>query len=88
MKNIEINIEELVLEGFAPFDKFNVANALERELIRLMNVHGIPTSLTKDNTVSLINAGTFRINQTAGSDSLCGQIANSIYAGLNRLQSR
>jgi hypothetical protein len=84
MKNIEINIEELVLEGFALFDKSNVANSLERELTRLMNEHGIPASLTKDSTVSLINAGMFRTNETTGSDSLCGQIANSIYARLGK----
>lgn len=79
--NIEININELVLHGFSPADKFRIGQAVEQHLSLLFNQKDIPSSLQKNNDVHLMNAGDFRMsaNDTAG--SIGNQIAGTIYSG-------
>jgi hypothetical protein len=41
-REIEVYIEELVLHGFAPCERWQVGNALENELRGLLTTKGIP----------------------------------------------
>ena len=38
---VEVHIEELVLHGFAPGQRYRIAEALERELTRLLAERGL-----------------------------------------------
>ena len=78
---IEINIDELVLHGFSPADKFRIGLAVEQHLSLLFNQQGVPSSLQENNNVRLMNAGSFNMspNDTAG--SIGNQIAGTIYSG-------
>jgi len=39
---IEVHIEELILEGFAPGDRWRVGAAVQEELGRLFSRQGVP----------------------------------------------
>jgi hypothetical protein len=41
-REIEVNIEELVLHGVAPGDRWRIGDALERELRGLLAAKGVP----------------------------------------------
>ena len=45
MKRIELHIEELVLHGFAPADRYRIGDTVQRELTRLLAEQGMPASL-------------------------------------------
>jgi hypothetical protein len=78
---INISIDELILEGFAPSEKYRIGEAVQRELERLFleQAHApesISTSARDD-----VDAGTFTLTTTR-SDVIGAQIARSVYDGL------
>jgi len=46
-KNIELHIEELVLHGLSPGDRYRIGEAVEQELTRLLADQGVPESLER-----------------------------------------
>jgi hypothetical protein len=58
--SIELHIEELVLQGFAPGDRYCIANAVERELLRLFAEQRVPP-FTYDIEGAHIDAGAFNV---------------------------
>lgn len=40
--DVELQIGELVLRGFAPGDRHRIAAAMQREMTRLITAHGVP----------------------------------------------
>ena len=42
-REIDVHIEELVLHGFEPANRWLIADALERELHGLLTVKGVPS---------------------------------------------
>ncbi len=83
-RTIELHIEELVLHGFSPGDRYRIGEALQRELTRLFAEQGIPSSLTQGGTVALIDGGTFNLTQGARADAIGTQVAQSVYGGMKR----
>ena len=47
-ENVELHIEELVLRGFAPGDRYRIGEAVERELAHLFSEQGTPPSLAQE----------------------------------------
>jgi hypothetical protein len=41
-REIEVHIEELVLQGFVPGHRWRIGDALEHELLRLLEKKGLP----------------------------------------------
>jgi hypothetical protein len=84
---VEVHIEELFLHGSATGDRYEIAEAVERELSRLMS-EGEPMELRK-NPVSLkrIDAGAFHV-QAGSKARITGiRIAQAVYRSL-RQQTR
>ena len=81
---IELHIEELVLHGFAPGERYMIGNAVERELTRLLSENGIPTSLRSENAVDKIKGGTFDAAPNAKPPAIGRQIAQAVYQGLGQ----
>jgi len=81
-RNIEINIEELVLQGFDPGDRFVVGKALEQELTRLINEQDIPSGFSADREIPKVDAGTFRVSGDAKAGTIGIQTAKSVFNGL------
>ena len=82
--NLELEIEEIVLEGYSSADRRAVARAVERELARLFAVEGVPPSLFRGGEVPDIDAGGFEAASEAGAEKLGAQVARSVYGGLQK----
>jgi len=79
--NVEINIEELVLHGFAPGDRYEIGNSLELELVRLFTEEGVPGVMSENSNVDGLVAGTFNTSANAKAKSIGIQTAESVYRG-------
>ena len=83
-KNIELNIEELVLHGFAPGDRYRIGEAVEQELTRLLADQGVPESLAQGGEVANVDGGAFEVATGSRADVVGAQVAKAVYGGLRR----
>jgi len=80
--NIEIHIEELVLHGFAPGDRYRIAEAVEQELYRLFETKNASPLLLCGRDVPHQDAGAFTVQRGARAETMGAQIAQTLYRGL------
>jgi hypothetical protein len=83
-KNIELNIEELVLHGFAPGDRYSIGEAVEQELTRLLAERGVPHSLERGGEVANMDGGAFEIAPDSRAQVVGAQVAKAVYRGLRQ----
>jgi len=83
-KNIELHIEELVLRGFAPGDRYRIGEAVEHELTRLLADRGVPQSLTDGGEIASVDGGAFEVAPGARAEVVRAQVAKAVYGGLGR----
>ncbi len=81
--NVELHIEELVLDGFAHGQRYEIAEAIGRELERLF-AEPLPQSLTAGASVDRLDAGTLEIKPPARPEAVGAGIAQQIYGGMGR----
>lgn len=81
---VELRIEELVLDGFAPQDRYAIGDALERELMRLLAEEGTPAALSRSGEIERIDSGDFTARPGAAPASIGVQAAQAIYRGFRR----
>ncbi len=81
-QTIELHIEELILHGFSPHDRYHIGAAVEAELTRLFTEQGIPASLLNGIEIPSINAGTFNYQTNDNRKNTGNSIASSVYKGL------
>lgn len=80
--NIEVHIEELVLHGFAPGDRYRIGEAVERELARLIAEREIPNALSGDVHIPRLDGGSFQTGAD-GKPGVAGvEIARSVHNSL------
>jgi hypothetical protein len=77
--SIELRIEELVLQGFVPSDRYAIGDAVERELARLLGEHGAPISLRSETAADEIRGATFNTAHNAKVPVIGKQIAQAVY---------
>jgi len=77
---IEVTIDELVLHGFLPGERYAIAEALGQELTRLFSEHGVPPSLGHAGEIALLDAGSFARTPTA--TGIGAQAAQAVFGGL------
>jgi len=82
--NIELHIEELVLHGFAPKDRYAIGEAVQRELARLFAEQGVPPSVGRGYEAARLDGGSFHIAEGSKGDAIGAQVAQSVYGGLGR----
>lgn len=80
--NVEVMIEELVLHGFTPGDRYYIGDAIERELTRLLAEQGLPPHLAHRWDVAGIDAGAFEVSAEARTRGIGAQVAQAVYRGL------
>jgi hypothetical protein len=85
--SVSVHIDELVLHGFARGDLHRIADAVERELARLMGEGGAPVSQTSRLALKRIDAGAFRVKAGSKAQTTGTQIAQAVYRSL-RQQTR
>ena len=82
--SIKIHIEELVLHGFAPGDRHQIAAAVESELARLVSDRGLQRMRANSSTVGRINAGAFKLEAGAMPQAAGTEIARAVYRGVRQ----
>ena len=83
-KNIELNIDELVLHGFAPGDRYRIVEAVEQELTRLLADKGVPQSLERGGEIGHVDGGAFEVAQGSRAQVVGAQVAKAVYRGLRQ----
>lgn len=81
---VELYIEELVLHGFEPKDRYRIARAMEGELRRLFAEHGMPPSFLRNGEIDHLDSGAFEVAPKARAQPIGAQVAQTIYGGLSR----
>jgi hypothetical protein len=79
---IRLHIDELVLEGFAPGDRYAIADAVQSELTRLLGEMPETPFLPEARFLPTIDAGAFDVAPNARPASIGAQIAHAVYGGL------
>jgi len=83
-KNIELNIDELVLHGFAPGDRYRIGEAVEQELTRLLADRGVPQSLERGGEIANMDGGAIEVTTGSRAEAIGAQVARAVYGGLRR----
>jgi hypothetical protein len=81
-QNIELRIEELVLHGFSPTDRYRIGQAVEHELGRLFTERGVPPSLTRNAEIPRLDSGSFEVSADSKADAIGTRVARTVYGGL------
>ena len=84
VRRIEVDIEELVLHGFSPGDRYRIGEAVERELTRLLADRDVPQSLECGGEIANIDGGAFEVAQGSRAEAVGAQVAKAVYGGLGR----
>ena len=79
---IELNVDKLVLEGFAIEDGEKIKAAVEQVLTRLLVDHGVSTGKTDDVNVARLKGGQIEIKSGANAAHVGKQIAWGIYGAI------
>ena len=83
-ETVTLQIEELVLHGFAPGDRYRIADAVEREMGRLLAERGVPVEWASTGSpVDSLNADSFEIVAGARPERIGTQIAEAIYGSFD-----
>ena len=82
-QNIELHIEELVLHGFSPRERYAIGEAVQRELTRLFTEQGIHPSLWQGR-IARLDGGSIQVKQDTKADAIGKQVAQSVYGGMKK----
>ncbi len=82
--NIELHIEELVLNGFKHSDRYEIGEAVERELTQLFKEQGIPPSFSRDGDTARLDAESFKMGDNSKAPMIGAQVAQAVYGGFRR----
>jgi hypothetical protein len=83
-KNVELHIEELVLHGFSPGDRYRVGEAVEQELTRLLADRGVPQSLEGGGEIGHVDGGAIEVAPDSRAQVVGAQVAKAVYGGLRQ----
>ncbi len=83
-RNVQVHIEELVLHGFRPGERYDIADAVQRELAGLFESHGVSPSLLQSGAVARLDGGAFKVAARSRTAAVGYQIAKALYGGLHR----
>jgi hypothetical protein len=80
--DVELHIEELVLHGFSPHDRWRIADAVQRELARSIAEHGIGAHHAM--AIPQLNAGTIRVAAPMRAHAIGAQVGRALHGALRR----
>ena len=83
--SVELRIERLVLAGVAPGDRYDIADAVQSELARLLAQQSVPVNLSPPVNERRIDAGSIYIDHGMGAARVGEQIAQAIHGCLGSI---
>lgn len=81
--SVHLHIDELVLHGFAPADRYRIADAVQVELTRLFSEQGVSATLRQGGEASRLKADAVRVTPAMPAAAVGAQVARSVYDSLN-----
>lgn len=84
LQNIELYIEELVLHGFAPGDRYRIGEAVRDELARLFTAQGVPHALARGKEVAHLDGEAFEVAPGSEPVVVGTRVAQAVYRGLRQ----
>jgi hypothetical protein len=84
MTDLELEIDELILDGFPPADRTRIEAALRRELTRLFAERGVPAALTRSGQLARLDGGRAEVSPSAGAETIGIRVAQTLYGSLDR----
>jgi hypothetical protein len=82
VRPVHIHIEELRLAGFDPRQRYRIADALERELARLLNARSGDHVFAPPGQTASVDAGTFSFRTDASPEQIGAEIARAAFRGI------
>ena len=90
-REIEFYIEELVLEGISPMERYAIHDALSRELEHLLNERGdalfslLPEAGARDEALALgdLSAGSISLKTDAAPEQIGKRVAKAVFGSLH-----
>jgi hypothetical protein len=77
---IQVEIDEVVLEGFSPSDRERIGTAARQELERLLRAGGYRAA--RSHQVATIDAGSFRLRPSMDAAAVGEEVARAVHRGL------
>lgn len=81
---VELHIEELVLQGFAPGNRHRIASTVQSELTRLLSEGNLAGFRQNPPTLARLDAGAFRVEAGAKPQAAGTEIARAVFRGLQQ----
>jgi hypothetical protein len=81
-RDVEFRIDELILRGVPPVDGLEVSGAVEREIARLLAVHGLPG--IGEGVCPSTRGEPIDSTSSLSAEEMGQQLGQSIYGGLHR----
>ncbi len=81
---VDLHIDELLLDGFAPAERRRVGAALASELERLLTERGVPEALRRGEAIESLDAGAFEVARGARPEAIGKRVALAVYERLCR----
>jgi hypothetical protein len=79
---VEIVIDELILHGFSPAERYAIGDSLSQELERLVVEQGFQAHQNVD--IPVLKAAPVKLQPNEKSDYVGAQVAQAVYGGLKR----
>ena len=76
---IEVNIEEVVLHGFAPQGRFSIGDTIRCELAELLNDGGFPPAWLEGAGMDHLDGGTFDVTPGFHAETIGRLVARIVY---------
>jgi hypothetical protein len=86
-KTINLHIEELVLNGFAPHERFAIADAVQSELTRLLAAQaaqGVTAAIAGSVELARLDAGSVQLNAGVKAAGVGAGIARALHGGITK----
>lgn len=83
---VELHIEELMLRGFPPSDRFHISEALQQELMRLITEQGLPGLMSNPVNMERLDGGTSKIATGAKPQAIGALLAQRLHQQLCPMQ--
>ncbi|HTN47547.1 MAG TPA: hypothetical protein VL098_14445 [Flavipsychrobacter sp.] len=78
-QTIELYIDQIVLHGMEGRNRFEIGNAIEEELSRLLSQGNLPATFRSGGGIDILNGSSFQYNNSSRSNLVGEHIAGSIF---------
>lgn len=82
--SVEVQVEELILHGFASGDRQRIGESFETEMNRLFIDHGAPPSLIQGGEIAMLNDLEFNLAASTRPEAIGTHLARVIFRSLSQ----